>query len=403
MAILRKPKIREFTQIDNAVLQNERLSWKARGILGYLLSKPEGWEVRISDLLAASRKDGKDSLRNGLKELEFEGFLEWTQARGAGGKFESVLDIYEQPLPEEMRGQNVRGSIKFITEEKPAGSGKSALEEANSAEINDFMAENPPKAENPQPPKSENSGEMPANIEENANINETAKAENPPKNKKGGETEETPLRFNRGGKPASVNNNVLSNTDLEILVSSTEETFVGRLSAEAEKLLRKSICEINYQGAKKVSPITNQEWQSIKNIFVFWVGHFKFNKNTKLTPERGRAVLDRLRSPVAWTETEICEGIVGNSKSPHHNGLNERGEKYHDLELICRTDQKLANAFGFNENQEGNQTYDQSNRNQTGGGTIRTTRQNQTLSTGGSSNSGTNGEDALQRIGARTK
>jgi len=59
--------------IDNAVLNDKRLSFKARGVLGYLLSKPENWEIRMNDLVAAS-PDGIHAAQGALKELQTIGY-----------------------------------------------------------------------------------------------------------------------------------------------------------------------------------------------------------------------------------------------------------------------------------------------------------------------------------------
>jgi len=145
-------------------------------------------------------------------------------------------------------------------------------------------------------------------------------------------------------------------------VSSIEETklfdepeklpnFLARLSEPEIAELQKAICRVTYQARGAVKAISAAEWQNISEIFGFWVSFWKHTAATRLTKERGRAVLDRLRSTSKWTVEDIKNGIRGNAKSPHHNGANERGAIYNDLELICRTDQHLAVAFGFFENE----------------------------------------------------
>jgi hypothetical protein len=46
------------------------MSWKARGILIYMLSLPDDWEVHLSEIAKHSEKDGRDSFASGIKELE---------------------------------------------------------------------------------------------------------------------------------------------------------------------------------------------------------------------------------------------------------------------------------------------------------------------------------------------
>jgi len=65
--------------------KDPRLSFKAKGILGYLLTKPDNWVVRISDLMNHA-KDGRDSVYAGLKELHEHNYYHKVQARDAKGR-----------------------------------------------------------------------------------------------------------------------------------------------------------------------------------------------------------------------------------------------------------------------------------------------------------------------------
>lgn len=59
-----------YLQIDKTGINDERLSWKARGLLVYLLSKPANWEISIKQLIKASEAEGRQAVQSGLKELE---------------------------------------------------------------------------------------------------------------------------------------------------------------------------------------------------------------------------------------------------------------------------------------------------------------------------------------------
>lgn len=65
--IRRVVKEKKYAQIDNDLINNRNLSFKALGILTYILSKPDDWQIYISDLMR--EKDGERSVRSGLKEL----------------------------------------------------------------------------------------------------------------------------------------------------------------------------------------------------------------------------------------------------------------------------------------------------------------------------------------------
>ena len=77
--VLPKIKLKNgFTQISNAVLLDERLSFKARGILALLLSRPADWRIYLSEISERSNKDGKKAVQSGFKELVAFGYLELT-------------------------------------------------------------------------------------------------------------------------------------------------------------------------------------------------------------------------------------------------------------------------------------------------------------------------------------
>jgi hypothetical protein len=63
-----------YTLINKKCSEDERLSWKAKGIWMYAFSRPDDWEFYLADLIKRS-KDGIDSIKTGLKELEENGYL----------------------------------------------------------------------------------------------------------------------------------------------------------------------------------------------------------------------------------------------------------------------------------------------------------------------------------------
>lgn len=95
--IVRAPRPEaNFTQIRNATLRNSDLSFRARGLLGYILSMPDNWESN-SEALARQGTEGRDAVRTALRELEGAGHLRRTRRRIDGGRFETVTTIYDEP------------------------------------------------------------------------------------------------------------------------------------------------------------------------------------------------------------------------------------------------------------------------------------------------------------------
>lgn len=87
-----------FVMIDKGFLENPNLSWKAKGILAYLLSKPNNWKVITRDLVNRST-DGKAAVYSGLKELKEYGYYIKCPIRNEEGtrivQWEST--VYECP------------------------------------------------------------------------------------------------------------------------------------------------------------------------------------------------------------------------------------------------------------------------------------------------------------------
>ena len=64
-----------YTVIGNEAAQDSSLSWKAKGLLVYLLSLPKDWNIRLSEL-ARHATDGIDSTRKAMDELLNAGYIQ---------------------------------------------------------------------------------------------------------------------------------------------------------------------------------------------------------------------------------------------------------------------------------------------------------------------------------------
>lgn len=88
---------RDYVVMDKRPLNNPKLSWKAKGLLSYLLSKPPDWTIYLSDLKKRA-KDGRDSTSSGMKELTKEGHLVKNKLRDKKGRFNGwEIIVYEIP------------------------------------------------------------------------------------------------------------------------------------------------------------------------------------------------------------------------------------------------------------------------------------------------------------------
>lgn len=96
MTAIRVARRRRFTSIDRRALNDAQLSFRARGVLAWLLDKPDDWRT-TADTIAAAGKEGRDAVRAALHELERIGYLTRRQWRTTDGKWASEWTVFEQP------------------------------------------------------------------------------------------------------------------------------------------------------------------------------------------------------------------------------------------------------------------------------------------------------------------
>lgn len=94
---------RDYTIIPNAWVRDPRLTLKAAGLLGRLLSHREGWRTSIKRL-AAEYQEGADAIRSAVRELETYGYLHRGQDRDeqgrVGASFWELRDPSADPVTE---------------------------------------------------------------------------------------------------------------------------------------------------------------------------------------------------------------------------------------------------------------------------------------------------------------
>lgn len=99
MAIIRVPKVTNYTVMSNHHLTDRDLSFKAKGLMSYMLSRPDDWDFTIAGL-SRLNKDGRDAIGRIIQELESHGYLERVRRRQSKGTFGTMEYIlHEQPMP----------------------------------------------------------------------------------------------------------------------------------------------------------------------------------------------------------------------------------------------------------------------------------------------------------------
>jgi hypothetical protein len=98
MAVFRVEKTKDFTVMSNHHFRNRELSLKAKGLLSFMLSLSDEWDYTLEGL-AKLNKDGVDSIRTAINELENAGYIERGRKRDEKGQLrDSEYIIYEQPI-----------------------------------------------------------------------------------------------------------------------------------------------------------------------------------------------------------------------------------------------------------------------------------------------------------------
>jgi len=115
--IIRVVKRNRFTTISNVPLNDNRLSWETRGLLAWLLSKPDAWIVNREAIIRHGRA-GRDKVTRMLSELAANGYFIRTRRRDREGQFRWDSVIYEEPIRQHDVGQAL-GSASGDSSENP--------------------------------------------------------------------------------------------------------------------------------------------------------------------------------------------------------------------------------------------------------------------------------------------
>lgn len=86
-----------FSRMPKDALDVPTLSFKAKGIMAYLLGKPPGWIIRMDDLQKHGR-EGRDAIREGMKDLAAHGYALHLWQRDDLGRMVSSWRISDAPI-----------------------------------------------------------------------------------------------------------------------------------------------------------------------------------------------------------------------------------------------------------------------------------------------------------------
>ena len=94
--IFKKKVFDDYTVLANPLIKDKSLSWQARGLLVYLLSKPDNWTVTKMDLASQSPVGG-DAVATILKELEVNAYIKRKKFQNKLGRWEWETYVFDEP------------------------------------------------------------------------------------------------------------------------------------------------------------------------------------------------------------------------------------------------------------------------------------------------------------------
>ena len=97
MAVFKIEKQKNYTVMSNYHLRDKTLSYRAKGLLSFMLSLPEDWDYSMKGLVAVSKENIK-AIRTILTELKEHGYEEINQSRESNGYYKYEYIIREIPL-----------------------------------------------------------------------------------------------------------------------------------------------------------------------------------------------------------------------------------------------------------------------------------------------------------------
>lgn len=96
MTTIRVATRQRWTTVNRTTINDARLSFRARGVLVWLLDKPDDWQCS-AEQIALEGAEGRDAIRSVLGELEKCGYLVRNKHRGSDGQWHTEHTIYEVP------------------------------------------------------------------------------------------------------------------------------------------------------------------------------------------------------------------------------------------------------------------------------------------------------------------
>tara|TARA_R110002126_G_scaffold55740_2_gene149469 strand:- start:1989 stop:2822 length:834 start_codon:yes stop_codon:yes gene_type:complete len=93
---------KNFTITCNRTPEDPNLSWGAKGLLWYILSRPPGWKVQtwqLSNIFTGKKRgNGKPAINEFINELKDAGYLVYLKFQDEKGQWNHSYDAYPMPF-----------------------------------------------------------------------------------------------------------------------------------------------------------------------------------------------------------------------------------------------------------------------------------------------------------------
>ncbi|MFD9190434.1 hypothetical protein ACFWCA_19650 [Streptomyces phaeochromogenes] len=99
-----------YVIVGSPTVRNPRLSYRALGLLTYLLDQKEGWVVRSEQLCQGEGREGRAAVRTALRELATEGHYRLERRHLLNGKMAMGTAISEAPKQQWVKDNDLFGS-----------------------------------------------------------------------------------------------------------------------------------------------------------------------------------------------------------------------------------------------------------------------------------------------------
>ncbi|MCA8266457.1 helix-turn-helix domain-containing protein [Burkholderia vietnamiensis] len=97
MIVRSRQKDRGFYMLDNVLANDQRISWSAKGMLVFLLAKPDNWRVSVEALVnftkPSARPTGRDGVYSIINELIDAGYM--SKQKHSNGSLDYM--VYDEP------------------------------------------------------------------------------------------------------------------------------------------------------------------------------------------------------------------------------------------------------------------------------------------------------------------